>query len=111
MVQLLSKRIATFLQQTGDIGQVAPRRVVMVSKEEHEHVLTILQATPTSRQLAKKVALLLQLVGVHGQVALQHVVMVAKQELEHALLIKEVPPMSHKLAIFDNAVSDIQGRF
>ena len=63
-----------------------------------------------SPKLAKKVALLLQLVGVHGQVALQHVVMVVKQELEHALLIKEVPPMSQKLAIFDNAVSDIQGR-
>ena len=68
----LSKRIATILQQTGDIGQVALQHVVKAAKQEQESVVTILQAPTMSRKLTKKLATSKNAVmtlgqhGVHG---------------------------------------------
>ena len=104
----LSKRIASFLQQIGDLGQVALRYVVKGVKQELEHALITKLNPFMSQRVSRKFALFPQPAGAPGQVALQPAVMVAKQELEHVLIIPQAQAMSRKLtkklASFKNAV-------
>ena len=56
MSQKLSKKFVLLLQLTGGHGQIVRRHAIVVSRQEQEHVLTILRALPMSQKLGKKLA-------------------------------------------------------
>ena len=62
----LSKKVALFQQPIGGHGQVVQKLVIMVSRQEQEHVPTMPQAPPMSRKLTKKHATT-STHGKHGQ--------------------------------------------
>ena len=52
----LSKKLALLPQLLGAHGQVALQHVVMASKQELEHVLSIKEVSPMGQKLSKKLA-------------------------------------------------------
>ena len=80
----LSKKIALFQQLIGGHGQVVQKLVIVVSRQEPEHVLTIKEVPPMNQKLTKKLAKFKNavIIGRHGQIAVT--VVRAEQELVQA---------------------------
>ena len=56
MSQKPSQKFALLLQLIGGHGQIVRRPAIVVSRQEQEHVLTILRALPVGQKLSKKLA-------------------------------------------------------